>query len=82
MKLTIALVALACVPALALPPASFGFPQSQGDAQLSVQFQVNGSALSVEPGALFGIDGKSSFTICESQVAKLSQFRLEHLLLQ
>lgn len=51
----IALV-LRCTPVLAVPPHSFGFPESQSDAQLSVTYQVNGSAQPVQPGILFGID--------------------------
>lgn len=49
---------LALTTAQAIPPASFGFPTAVGNNQLSLQYQVNGTSLSVQPGALFGIDGE------------------------
>ncbi|KAJ9654881.1 hypothetical protein H2198_006154 [Neophaeococcomyces mojaviensis] len=49
-------LALSVTPALAVPPANFGFPTSEGDTPLSVTFQSNGSSLRLQPGQLFGID--------------------------
>lgn len=61
MLTSIFLSALACRAALAVPPASFGFPTSEGNTTLSVTFQNNGQSLQVQPGELFGIDGKQIF---------------------
>ncbi|KAK5074993.1 hypothetical protein LTS08_005429 [Lithohypha guttulata] len=55
MKTLIALALFAAY-TTAVPPASFGFPQSEGNTPLSVVYQANGSALPVQPGNLFGIN--------------------------
>lgn len=47
---------LAYATAQTIPPASFQFPTAVGNNQLSVQYQVNGTSLAVQPGALFGIN--------------------------
>lgn len=50
-------IALSCsLSVLAIPPADFGFPNTNN--QLSVTYQVNGSAQLVQPGILFGINGE------------------------
>lgn len=51
-------LALYLIPTLAIPPESFGFPESEGDTPLSVHFEVGGAQQAVEPGILFGSDGK------------------------
>jgi len=49
-------LALSLTPALAIPPEDFGFPSSGDDTPLSVTYQTN----AVQPGTLFGIDGKQT----------------------
>lgn len=51
-------IVLSIVPALAIPPDSFEFPESEDGTPLSVQYQVDGAAQSIQPGTLFGIDCK------------------------
>lgn len=58
MKLTtVAALVLAFVPALAVPPPDFGFPEAPNDTVLSVAFRQDSSTLgyvTVTPGELFG----------------------------
>lgn len=51
-------ITLAFGAASAIPPDNFGFPNSESSTPLSVVYQANGSALIVQPGQLFGIDGE------------------------
>lgn len=55
---TFVAVALCVVPAFAIPPQSFGFPTSEDNTPLSVNFQVNGTQQRIQPGTLFGGDCK------------------------
>lgn len=56
-----AAIVLATVPALAIPPPSFGFPEAPNDTMLTVDFLQNGSTtgpryVPVTEAELFGID--------------------------
>lgn len=55
---TLIALALGVAPAFAVPPENFGFPVSEDDTPLSVQFNVDGVQQQIQPGTLFGIDGR------------------------
>jgi len=50
---SLVVIALSLMPALAIPPENFGFPSSEDDTVLSLNYQTH----AVQPGMLFGIDG-------------------------